>query len=373
MTKLAETFQIQPGCITKHPDADRLDVVDVYADGRTFALVKRGDFTEGEIAVFIPAIADPMVDTNDARFAFLASDAKRDGYARIKVKKLRGVESRGLVFKLDDVVAETIGGAVPDVDVSEALKVKKYDPFDYANGRGSVGGPGYNLGRSQVERGPDQLIPGVYDVDGVGKYHRLLIPGEQVVITEKIHGANASFYWHEDRLFVRSRNLWKAKPAEGEPGDAWWEAATACGIEAKYLQFPEHRHLAFYGEVYGRVQDLTYGLTDRRFILFDVWDTVSRKWLSPAERAAIGDLFGLQHVPVLYSGPWQTVESEGRHRPHPEMYALAEGVSVEAARNGSANVREGFVVEPVEVRHDMRIGRVKLKWVGTGYSTRKGA
>lgn len=385
MTKLAETVEIQKGCIAKHPDADRLDVIDVYGDGRTFALVKRGDFVEGELAVFVPAIADPMVNTVDPRFAFLASDAKADGYARIKVRKLRGVESRGLLIKLDQELAGTLPEFTVDLDVSEALGIKKYDPDDYIPQRSH--GEGNNpRGPRENAKGPEHLIPGTYDLEGVGKYHRLLVPDEEVVLTEKIHGANASYFWDNGALHARSRNLWKPRiVGEGEfqmeSTGWWWTAARNAGIEEAFTAHPEYQHLALYGEVYGHVQDLKYGLRSQHFILFDVWDTTARQWLSFDERMAVAAAMGLRTVPVLYQGPWKTIATEAtdddgnvevRHKLHPEMCAFAEGESVEAKSNGGSNVREGFVVEPIEPRNDRRLGRVKLKWVGTGYAQRKG-
>lgn len=386
MTKLAETVRIQKGCIVKHFDADRLDVVDVYGDGRTNALVKRGDFVEGELAIFIPAIADPMVNTLDPRFAFLASDAKADGYARIKVRKLRGVESRGLLVKLDQELAASLPDIAVDLDVSEALGVKKYDPWDYVTQRNHGDGNDPKRGPRECTRGPEHLIPGTYDLEGVGKYHRLLLPDEEVVLTEKIHGANASYFWDANTLHARSRNLWKARiVGEGEyqmeSTGWWWTAARNAGIEEAYTAHPEYQHLALYGEVYGHVQDLKYGLRSQHFILFDIWDTIARQWLSFDERTTIAATMGLKTVPVLYRGPWKTIAHEVtdddgnaviRHKPAPEMYAFAEGESVEAKDNGGSNVREGFVVEPIETRCDRRLGRIKLKWVGTGYSTRKG-
>ena len=390
MTALAETFIVNN--IRKHPDADNLEIIDVYGDGRTNAIVKKGDFVFGELAIFLPAIADPLVNTKDPLFAMLAKNAKADGFARVKVMKLRGIESRGLVIKCSFDVP-------PDTDVSETLGIKKYEPV--------LSFPGFSLGHSITSHGPDALLPGHYDLDGLGKYHHRLIPGEEVILTEKIHGANACFLWTKDQFHVKSRNMWKARS-----DNAWWEAANECGIEATLRDNPSLQKYAFFGEIHGRVTDLTYGLTDRRFICFDVWDTEARQWLPTLEARSIATAAGLEVVPILYQGPWIvqypngvtpvevypnliTIEPAADIRllvsqlaerglkldgppvpgiplkliaitqPSPVMYAYAEGNSVLAAlRCGKPHVREGFVVEPLD-------RRTKLKWVGTGYSERK--
>lgn len=370
MTKLAETFRIQKGCVFAHPNADRLDLIDVYGDGRTIAIVKRGDFVEGEIAVFINSLGDPMVPVADERFAFLLGNAKADGFARVRVAKLRGIESRGLVIKATPDMTDE------DMDVSESLGLEKYTPWRYFVRPLGARGKGFYLGPNRCESGPRGLLPcEKYDIEGLGKMHRLLVPGEVVVITEKVHGANGCIFHDGDRIWVRSRSQFKKRADEGEREDAWWQAVSHAGLEQKLSDLPHLQNLALYGEVYGEVQDLHYGLKGigARFVLFDVWHIGDRRWLPWSEVKAIASELDLPTVPVLYEGPWYVEEVNERTRPHADVYALAEGPSVLAGINGMAkpHTREGIVITPQPERYDMRYGRVKFKWVGTGYSTRK--
>lgn len=371
MTRLAETFRIQKGCVFAHPNADRLDLIDVYGDGRTIAIVKRGDFVEGEIAVFINSLGDPMVPVADERFAFLLGNAKADGFARVRVARLRGIESRGLVIKAAPDMTDE------DMDVSESLGLVKWTPWRYGSRRAREGGAnGYSVGPTHVEWGPSNLLPmAKYDIEGLGKMHRLLIPGEDVVITEKVHGSNGCVFHDTVRLWVRSRSLFRRRAVDDEQEDVWWKVVAHANLEQKLSQSPHLQNLALYGEVYGEVQDLHYGLKGigARFVLFDVWHIGDRRWLPWSEVKAIAAELDLPTVPVLYEGPWHVEEINERTRPHADVYALAEGPSILAALNGMVkpHTREGIVITPQPERYDMRYGRVKFKWVGTGYSTRK--
>jgi RNA ligase (TIGR02306 family) len=120
-----------------------------------------------------------------------------------------------------------------------------------------------------------------------------------------------------------------------------------------------------FGEVYGAVQDLKYGVQASegiRFIVFDVlWENRidgTRKYMDWDQLQRFCGTHRLPVVPVLYRGPWKR-----------ELTALAEGPST---MQGANHLREGFVVRPVVERVDPRFGRVQLKLAGEGYLTRKG-
>lgn len=388
MTKLAETVKILPGCILKHPNADNLEVVDVYNNGIDFCIAKKGEFKEGEIAVFIPSFADAMVPTSDPKFSFLKKNANSDGYARIRNMKLRGVVSRGLLLKAE------AGMDTVDVDVADSFHLKKWES------KASSDRPGYSLGKSFNSSGPNHLLPvSKYDIESLGKHHRCVVPGERVILTEKIHGANCCFTIDEGKLHVRSRSFWKKSAAqiqedcnllEAPQEDAWWSAMSACDIrnklntsdvllsevktndEGEEVSVPYYSaDFIFWGEIYGQVQDLTYGLKDKRFILFDLFNKRTKRWLSWDDLVIISDKLSIERVPVLYDGEWKVEEVNGSVRPSKEMYDYAEGDSILAEKNGGSNIREGFVLRTGLNRIDVRThGRIILKWVGQGYLSR---
>lgn len=324
---------VRVGFIEKHPDADSLGIT--YVDGRP-CIVRLGDFKTGDLAVYVPI--DSVVPTNTPSFAFLADRAKKDKF-RVRAMRLRGIFSMGLIIP-----------ALPEMEegqeVSAPLGITVYEPPEV-----SVSGGSFQGGRTTRDPG---ILP-VYDIESARKYHHLLLDGEEIVLTEKIHGANARFVFHDGKLHVGSRNQFKDK----DGGGMWWNLAVANDLESKLSQYPD---IAIYGEAYGQVQDLKYGIDGHQLIVFDVLDVKTRRWFNYDEMTAFADALGLRTVPELWRGRWFDAIRD-------ELWKLAEGATTV---NGAGHVREGWVLKPVIERVDRRLGRVIMKLHGEGYLTRKG-
>ena len=174
--------------IVRHPNADSLGLVQI--DGFT-AIVRLGDFQPGDLAAYIEP--DYVVPDTE-QFAFL------QGKTRIKAKRLRGVWSQGLLVKAPP-------GAKEGECVMKQLGITRYEPPMVGVRRG---GPGSNLGNNGAER-PHHTLSSLtaYDLENWRRHNKALAPGEAVVITEKLHGANARMAWRGGRLWVGSRNQWK--------------------------------------------------------------------------------------------------------------------------------------------------------------------
>lgn len=117
---------------------------------------------------------------------------------------------------------------------------------------------------------------------GWGKIPRL--SKEMTVITEKIDGTNAQIFMPEDgQLLIGSRTRW-ITPDNDNFGFARW----VMEHESEIRSLGKGRH---FGEWWGHGIQRGYGLTEKRFSLFNV--------LRPADTlpACIGQ------VPVLYAGP----------------------------------------------------------------------
>ncbi len=111
------------------------------------------------------------------------------------------------------------------------------------------------------------------------------------IITEKIDGTNAQIYFTEDgAMRVGSRNRW-ISPADDNYGFARW----AVENEAELRKLGPGRH---FGEWWGAGIQRRYGLTEKRFSLFNV-----HRWRDAV--AAGSDAFPTccSLVPVLYEGP----------------------------------------------------------------------
>lgn len=310
-----EVVRVQ--AIETHPNADALGIVHV---GDYPVCVRLGEFKPGALAVYVPV--DAVVPATP-QFAFLGDSR------RIKAKRLRGAFSMGLLVAADPGMAE-------GEDVAERLGVTRYEPPEPES--------------ADDERDPG-FLPVYTDIEGLRRWPDMLVEGEDVVIAEKIHGANARFAWRDGRLWVGSHT--KFKRPDGQT--IWNRIAKQEGLFEKLRHF---EGLAVYGEVFGQVQDLKYGVErgGLRFLAFDAMYLDRRAYLNADEFCSGMTEIGIETVPVLHWGPW-----------HPDLRSLAEGKSTLCPEH----VREGFVVRPVCERFDERIGRVILKIHGEGYLTRK--
>jgi RNA ligase (TIGR02306 family) len=324
---------VEIGKIGKHPNADSLSITQIH--GGYPVIFKTGQFNEGDLAVYIPV--DALCPTARPEFQFLKNDNVRD-YEKIKAKKLRGIFSMGLLIPCPP-------GFTPGTNMQEALGVKKWEPIlEVTTGGEQEKDPGF--------------MPKYTDIEGLRKYRNVLVPGEEVVLTEKIHGANARYCYRDGRLWVGSHHQIKRE----DVSNMWWRAAKNVGLEEKLATIPDH---VFYGEVYGQVQDLKYGAQPGELFLrfFDIYDIKAGRFLDFQafyETIMSFGPEGLKMVPCLYKGPWKE-----------ELIGMCEGKSVVAAKHGGNNVIEGFVVKPAVERWDQKVGRVIFKMVGEGYHLRK--
>lgn len=330
---------IRIGAVERHDNADTLSITEV--DGRP-VIIRTGEYQPGDLAVYVPI--DSLVPVSDARFAFLAPKGKDlglDSRARIKAIRLRGVFSMGLLVKPDV-------GMVEGDEVREALGIDVYEPDASQRGHG----PGGSFVAGDAVPGPDHLVP-CFDVESARKYRHLLVDGEEVVLTEKVHGANARFVYLDGALHVGSRKQWKGS-------GMWCDVAARYGLAESLADYPG---IILFGEIYGQVQDLKYGRDDHALVLFDAMDANTRRFLDYDKFAALAEILTLPTAPVLYRGPWSAEK-------WPEIKALAEGSTVIGS---GVHTREGWVLRPTVERTDRRLGRVCMKFVGEGYLTRKAA
>lgn len=319
---------VRLGKIDKHPNADSLGIVHVFD---YTVVVRLSDWKEGDLAAYV--VPDSLVPVRRPEFAFLASVTKSDLH-RVKVKRLRGIFSQGLLIPAP---ARSVEGD----NVASFLGVTRYEPPEPGEtrlGRGLAG---------DIEPPP----PGdraVYDVDSYLRYSECFTPGEIVHVTEKIHGCNARFTAFDGKVFCGSRRQWK----KDDPNSVWWKALRKYpGIEELVLSRP----VTIYGEVYG-VQDLRYGVTppDVGFAVFDILDPAIG-WLSFKGYRELAFSYSIPLVPHLFTGPLD----------HQHLLQMGEGRSILGD-----HVREGIVVRPERERWDCRVGRVHLKVVGNGYLER---
>lgn len=315
-THKVEIVQVFP---ESHPNADRLDVVRVF--GYTACVVKES-FLPGQLAAYIPP--DSVVDSTRPEFAFLA------GHERIKVKRLRGIISMGLLIPAP-------AGAQLGEDVAAYYGVTHYDPPEPLTTDGENEAP------------PKGFRP-VYDVESFYRYSHVFGEREPVWVTEKLHGASGRYCYFDGRMHCGSRTTWKRE----DPQNLWWKCLARYPELIAYCQ--QHPEDTVYGEVYGQVQDLKYGTKpgEVRFAVFDILR--QGEWLNPTR--AFVEAVALPWVPCLGTDIPFSRET---------IVALAEGPSLIFTAD---HIREGIVIRPQTERTHPEIGRVCLKIVSNGYLER---
>lgn len=340
--------------IRPHPNADRLEIVmlDMYP-----CIVAKGSFNVGDTAIYIPI--DSIVECKRPEFMFLATSnysqedieaGKRHETIRIKAKRLRGSFSMGLLIPDNSsyTTLEKLGSSLQEI-----LGITKYEPpIDVSTG-------GNNCKVDFVVDGVTVDVPKYTDIEGYRRYPNIFEDGEEVAITEKIHGCNGRFMVLDGKLYVASMNFWK----ELDDSNVWAKVAAKLNLADR---LKNKDGFVFFGEVYGRVQDLHYGKdNDVGLRFFDVYDTRTGKYCDWAEfiqhvTDIVYDTEDVRDfiVPVLYVGPWDN-----------SLTDMSEGKSTLAD-----HVREGFVVKPTTEKFCKELGGRKiLKVIGEGYLLRKNA
>ena len=121
---------------------------------------------------------------------------------------------------------------------------------------------------------------------GFGKIARL---NRECVITEKIDGTNAQIYITDDgEFYTGSRTRW-ITPDDDNYGFARWANAN----KDELMKLGKGHH---FGEWYGQKIQRSYGLTEKRFALFN-----TSIWADDSVRPACCDV-----VPILYQGLFKT-------------------------------------------------------------------
>lgn len=374
--------------IEDHPNADALELA-VVGDYRS--IVRKDQFKTGDLGVYIPEAAI-LPEWLISKLGLEGKLAGRDKN-RVKAVKLRGVLSQGLILPLDvypfhtdidkvgrDARGEVIGVNRPEdeissmtmfapegTDVTEFLGIIKYEPPIPTQMAGEVfNAHGYTLN---------------YDIENIKKYPDEFEEGDDIVITEKLHGTWCCFGYHPevDSLIITSKGLsgkgLAFKLNEANENNLYIRAlrGTTDSSGANVLDRAAHNYGGyqnappFYilGEVFGPgVQDLTYGAESIQFRVFDVYvGTPGEGSFLNADELLffVSSLDVVQQVPILYEGPFK--------KEIVEMYTNGK----ETVSGKGANIREGVIVTCARelTPYSSGLSRRKLKSVSEAYLLRK--
>ena len=341
--------------VVPHPQADRLELAIVH--GRPVCVVK-GMFSAGDHVVFVPpetlvptAVADALGVTS-----YLSFSSRNEGMGRVRAARLRGVVSHGFLFrdiKVGDVEFDASGHEVGH-SVVELLGFEKYEP------------PVPDV-LDAVSPHPD--FPRYTGIEHYDYYSHLLEDGEDVVITEKIHGTNSRVGWlpKDDRFdggyVCGSHNV----QLKAEDRHKYFYPLKSEGVRALLDEVSGGMNpVALYGEIYGPgIGDFFYGVQNGvGYRVFDIWvsENGNGRFLDYGDLRALCACHGVDMVPLLKVG---ALDRE-------ELKTLASGDTTLCENGSPANIREGLVIRPVKDRRDLKEGRVILKFVSEDYLSRRG-
>lgn len=322
-TLIVEVCKIEK--VLPHTNADALDLAQIKG---WQCVISKGRYAPGDLVIYIPIDAMIPVEHSD-RWGI----TKYLSNGRVRCARLRGEPSFGVIVERDNPSWEE------GRDVKDCYGITKYIPP-------------VKISAGDFE--PSHPLFGEYtDVENLRNFPNIFTEGEEVSVSEKIHGTSCRLGFIEGEWMAGSMSVRRRRP-DDLSGSIYWQPMGLPGVQELLAFLGEtHRQVILYGEVFGsKVQSLNYGVTGASgFRAFDL--LADGKYLDPEEFAALCVRFGVPAVPVLYRGPYalETIK------------ALSEGTTT----LGADHIREGVVVRPVRERTDPKVGRVCLKYIGDPY------
>jgi RNA ligase (TIGR02306 family) len=350
--------------VERHPNADRMCICSVkgwrVCAGRD-PDTGRNQFEPGDPCVYVPpdSVLPPELSDRLGCTRYLSPLAKNaDGVrppgGRVRVARLRGEPSYGLIMPPDDP-SLPIGA-----DVAAVLGITKWEPP-----------PVHSDGEADV---PHPAFHHYTDIENYRNFPEVFLDGEEVVLTEKLHGMNCRLGLVRDGdewvLMAGSHNQ-RRKPTDskGRTSQFWMVLTDPVRDLLHHIRDRAAHGVVVFGELFGcGVQDIWYGLENGRFGFraFDL--AVDSKYLDFDDKTSLFARFGVEQVPILYCGPFsrQVIEE---HVSGPTTMCPPEMA-------GKFKGREGIVITPTREREAALGGhnfaRVILKAISFEYLERKG-
>jgi RNA ligase (TIGR02306 family) len=338
--------------VTPHPGADKLDLVQV---GGYYAVCQKDTHKAGDLILYIQEDS-LFTDMEIAKLLKVTDYLTGKDKNRVKAIRLRGRLSQGICISFDalDEVTSALGFGYYEhregLDAAEHLKIVKYEepiPIQMAG---------------QVRSWPSFLPH--YNIENVKRPESFvwLQEGEEVVVTEKLHGTNVAIaigpgLEEGEDAFVCSRN----HALKEDVNNVYWRAVHQFGLIDILKDMKDNdpycpdETISLHGEIIG-VQDLKYGLKNGEvaFRAFDI--RCNGEFLNYEVFSSLCHHFNIPMVPELYRGPYN----------YDKINEVIQGKSTLAD-----NIREGGVVKPIKERLTEYGDRVQVKFISDGYLLRK--
>lgn len=333
---------VQPAKIEKlrvHENADSLEIAEVL--GWQLVVGKNNGYEEGQTIVYFPP--DTLVPRELAEelgvAKYLSEVKVEPNFLRVRAAKLRGEISFGMTAPIPEGTSWE-----PGENVSDYFGAKKYEPPLRASAGDAVAG--------------HPLFVTYTDIENLRNYPETFVDGEPIRMTEKIHGTNCRIGLIDGEVMAGSKGLQRKHPiTEGEmKSNTYWFPYTIPGVAGLLEDYQKHssyKQVILFGEVYGSpVQKLNYGLQGKiGFRAFDL--LIDGKYADPHELDLTCGAYGIETVPTLYEGPF-SLDVVREHADGPTTL-------------DADHIREGVVISPLIERTNLRVGRVKMKYLGDKY------
>lgn len=354
------TFSVQvvPFTLEKHPNADSLSIANIRG---WQCIVRTEEFANETLGVYVPL--DAVADKDHPLLSFMEGK-------KVKTVRLRQVISQGILLpftKVVNYINQTHGSVFPEPgegdDLKDLLSIRKWEPPAEPNRGTSV--PDF-MGIELPE-----VMQKYTDIENIKNFLNVLGEGEEVAITEKLHGTSARYGLVDGKFHIGSRNRGlRTENFVSKAGDVieirkacWHEVAERENIPetlAKISEFYNGADVILFGEIVGKsIQDLQYGHDVPVFYAYDiavVGDGVPQYLDFDSFQGVVNQL-GIRSVPVLAVGPFSK-----------DLLELKDGKTT----LNDSHVREGIVIETTSPRRDLTLGRVILKAISEAYLLRKG-
>jgi len=350
--------------VKNHPNADRLDVIRIKGWD---TITKRDQFKVDDSVIFIPPDAilcstlhEFLKITNYCAELPKSHPLNPLGHRRVKAARLRGIPSYGVVLSLEDAdryfsqYYNSVIELIPENNksIQDALNITKYEPPI----RSTAG---------DVERDSPQFHK-YTEIENWRNNPDWFKDGDQVVISEKIHGSNCRLGYCLDTQDGEWKYMAGSHKTRRKDG-LYWEPyfiypKLQVMIEELYYK-NDKKPIIVFGEIFGDgVQDLHYGLNNKKdFRVFDI--SIGGEYISWPFMNGICKMYDIPTVPILWVGPY-SVET---------VKEMTDGPAFQVGDNQKFKGREGCVIKSYIEKVDPYNGRFILKSVSADYLDRKGA
>jgi RNA ligase (TIGR02306 family) len=302
--------------VLEHEAADALEILKL---GGFQCVVAKGAYKSGAKLVFAPE-KSVLPDGLAEPFRKYLGGVNKD---RVKSVRLRGEFSEGVILELDAAQLELIAGFELAEDVSSVLGIVKYEP------------PIPTSLAGDVIPIADALRFRKHDVERFRLYESEFVVGEEVLVTEKLHGSQGVYYRNPNgEWFVTSKGLADRELALRDDGkNAYWRAAKNVGLFEHLEKLAPNVAVQVFGEVLKVQKGFDYGFLEPTLRVFRVlWDGIE------LEFDAIDEFFKIVWVPVIFRGAFD------------RAYLETLAVGTETVSGENRHIREGVVASPVKPR-----------------------